>query len=123
MALDEKIKTPFLLCVAGVVLFFLESLADIFLRHFYTDIMKSFLDTAELGLLSEIFLVMAILGIIASIGLGIFVFYSYKKGIKQWHFIVILIASALSFFLTMAFYSLIVLAIGSIIGITKADKK
>ncbi len=106
-------STGFLVLVAGTIIFFIESINDIFMRDFYGD-----MEVFGIQYTPEIVSVMAVVGIVLSVFVAFFLFFILKKSS---HYVILLIISGISLFAAFAFIGPVVLIIGSIIGIK--DKK
>lgn len=120
---EKETRTPLVVCFIGSILFLLESIYDIIIWTFFDGMigdMGIFSDLAS-GL-APIMIALAIIGIILSLFLIGFNIYMFVKGSRRVHYIVILSISGAAFFITSAALALIVLVVGSIVGIVKHRK-
>ena len=116
--LPDNAKTPMVVCVIGAVFFFIESIIDIIIRDIYSSP-----EFSEVGISAEVMMVMAIIGIFMSLIIMGILFYMYKVKVNKTHFVAILVISLLAFFGSSSVFSVIILIVGSIIGIVKVNNK
>ncbi len=99
--------------LAGTGIMFVESIIDFFARDFWAEI-----EVLGIQISADTIGVFAVIGIVISILLMIFVLLAINK---SYYYIVILIISVLAFLISYAFYGPVIVFIGSIIGIAKKN--
>ena len=104
----------------GAILYLLESITDILLAEMYQELVAGFIGDPNMQAgLAQTMTVMGTIGILFSLVILGLLLYMYKNKPTKGHFIAILVISIAGFFLSSAFFSLVVLIVGSAIGIAR----
>lgn len=119
--MKQEHKAAYYTTLIAAVLFTLESIIDLLLIDVYVQSASEWLPASQTAELSSMLAILAIIGIVLSIAIVVFLLIE-KHQLKQWHFITILVVAVLALFFTSALFALLILIVGSIMGIAKVKE-
>ena len=120
--MQSQLKAAYTTTLVGAILFVLESISDFFLAQVYAEVAQDFLGASASADVVSGMQLLAVVGLVVSVVLVAFLLIERNR-LQSWHFIVVLVVAVGSIVLTSALYALIVVIIGSIIGIVKSSQK
>ena len=120
--MEPQLKAAYITTLIGSILFVLESIADYFLAGFYAEQTQDMFGSQLAGDISGAMQILAIVGLVVAVVLVVFLLLERSR-LRMWHFVTVLVVAVGSIMLTSALYALIVVIIGSILGIVKVNQQ